>query len=63
MMQAQQWLDQGIAERERAAFDAALACFDHALQLQPDWARAHSCRGAVLQDVGQVEAFGTFRHA
>ena len=56
MTDAQQWLEQGIAERERGALAAALGSFAQALQLQPDFARAHSCRGAVLQDLGQPEA-------
>ena len=56
MTNAQQWLEQGIAERERGALTAALESFAQALQLQPDFARAHSCRGAVLQDLGQPEA-------
>ncbi|MDP3839452.1 MAG: tetratricopeptide repeat protein, partial [Methylococcales bacterium] len=42
-------INQGNDLEDIGQFDRALACYDRALSLNPDYARAHSNRGNVLQ--------------
>jgi len=42
-------INQGNDLEDMGQFDSALACYDRALAMNPDYARAHSNRGNVLQ--------------
>ncbi|MFZ6733019.1 tetratricopeptide repeat protein [Undibacterium sp. Ji42W] len=45
----------GLALRESAQPDQALACFQQACKLKPDYAEAHSNIGNVYKDIGQQD--------
>lgn len=48
--------NRGIALNELGQLEAAVASYDKAIALQPDYAVAHANRGKVLRELGQLEA-------
>lgn len=54
----------GAALKEQKRFDEALAAFDEAIALKPDYAEAHNGRGIVLVNLNRpAEALSGFRRA
>jgi tetratricopeptide (TPR) repeat protein len=47
--------ERGSASRERKRFAEALAAFDEAIALRPDYAEAHNSRGIVLASLERLE--------
>jgi len=61
---AERQLDAGMALERAGDFEAALHCYDEAIALAPDLARAHFNRGNVLLDQGDaVQALLSYRKA
>ncbi|WP_341909220.1 tetratricopeptide repeat protein [Polaromonas sp. YR568] len=52
----EQLLEQGMALEKRGQTDAALQCYDSAIALMPELARAHFNRGTLLLDRGEAQA-------
>ncbi|MEQ8465640.1 tetratricopeptide repeat protein [Coleofasciculus sp. E1-EBD-02] len=55
METAQQWYDRGIQEYEAGNYEAALASFDRALEIQPDSPQAWCYKGNCLWYLGRYE--------
>ena len=53
---AQRKLEEGMAFEAQGQADAALSCYDDAIRLWPDLARAHFNRGNILLDRGDAAA-------
>lgn len=48
-------VERGIAQEEAGRLNEAMHCYEMALRLQPDFARAHLCRGNVLLELQDIE--------
>jgi tetratricopeptide (TPR) repeat protein len=54
----------GVAYKALGQVDRALACYQHALRLQPDFVRAYNNLGAALHEQGRTdEAVACYQHA
>ena len=61
---ANDWHMAGIALYRQGNFDEALACFDRALTIQPDFPHALNSKGFLLQDLDRMdEALACFQRA
>ncbi|MFS2033145.1 tetratricopeptide repeat protein [Polaromonas sp. CT11-55] len=61
---AQQWLEQGMALEQQGQLEEALRCYESAIVLVPELARAHFSRGTILLDRGDAqEALAAFTKA
>jgi len=61
---AQQWLEQGMALEQQGKLEEALKCYESAIVLMPELARAHFNRGTILLDRGDAqEALEAFTKA
>jgi tetratricopeptide (TPR) repeat protein len=55
---AAHWFDRGILLSVYGNYKAAVAAFDQAIQMVPDWAAAHFQKGVAYGEMGQLaEAF------
>ncbi|SDN80161.1 glycosyltransferase family 41 protein [Polaromonas sp. JS666] len=52
---AEQLLDQGMALEQQGQIEEALRCYDMAVSLMPELARAHFNRGTILLDRGDAQ--------
>ncbi|MDD5247610.1 MAG: tetratricopeptide repeat protein [Rhodocyclaceae bacterium] len=52
---AESWHVEGIALYRQDRFDAALACYERALALRPDFPEAWNSKGFLLQDLDRLE--------
>ena len=54
-LSAVDWLNRGHSYAEAMSFDAAISCFDKALEINPGFIRAWINKGQSLEDLGKFE--------
>jgi protein O-GlcNAc transferase len=55
MTSAVQWNQLGIENKRQGRWDEAIACYEQALSLQPDFAEAHFNMGILWRDQGRID--------
>ena len=54
-LDAAQWLNKGVSLDALKLDDQAMACYEHALEIDPDYAEAWSNKGSLFREAGQLE--------
>ena len=52
---AEHWLEKGVQHEQQGQVDQALRCYESAIRLMPELARAHFNRGNILLDRGDAQ--------
>ncbi len=62
--EAEEYFDQALEYQKRSQFEKALEECDKVVELAPEWGEGHNLRGAILEDLDQLEeAISEYRTA